>query len=119
MEQHTNREPDRYDKAIAYLEAHPSEIASAWANPFFHPGGALFLYVTHNSGESIDLGRGRFKLCGCLTQVRRGTRDAETEELTEEIRNDTRIPRDFDNVGINNLAVFAEWQRRLDRELRS
>lgn len=68
--------------------------------------------------------------CGCLTQVRCGMRPAATPELTEAIRADERIPRNTEQIYINGwnrknrdervelLRVFAEWQRRIDKEIR-
>lgn len=55
--------------------------------------------------------------CGCLTQVRAFEFGAETDELTAAIRADNRIPDNPRAIGVLDLPVFAEWQRRLDREL--
>lgn len=69
--------------------------------------------------------------CGCLTMVREGTGAAWTPELTEEIRDDYRIHKGNGKLkravrGANGdqqkirdiLQPYAEWQRRLDREIR-
>jgi hypothetical protein len=101
---------DKYDMAVEYLTEHPDEIYDAWGNPFLHKGGCLFQFCNANGYNAI--------ICGCLTQIRRGGYAAETEELTEEIRNDERIPSSALDIRAEHLPVFAEWQRRLDKELR-
>lgn len=108
--------PDCYDAAIAYLQDHPGEIHEAWNHPCFHPAGCLFRYV-HN--------RERVKCCaGCLTQIRAGGgvvaagRDGLGDpKLTREIRADERIPKSPHAITLDDLPVFAEWNRRLDQEL--
>jgi len=42
---------------------------------------------------------------------------AQTEELTEAIKADDRIPDRIEDVTKENLYVFVEWQERLDEEL--
>jgi hypothetical protein len=100
---------DRYDKAVAYLTKHPDEIIHAWRNPEGEPGGRLFQFVgtTDGYGES----------CGCLTEVKDGIRRAQTPALTKAIRADIRIPKGPQWLTAKDLPVFAEWQRRLDKEL--
>jgi len=105
---------DKYDKAIAYLEgcngSFESEVDRAWSTPFDHPAGCLFSIVAKDYYGKHDT--------GCLTMIRR-TEDfrAETDELTEAIRTDERIPTSAMDITHESLPVFAEWQRRLDREL--
>ena len=41
-----------------------------------------------------------------------------TPELTKAIRKDPRIPKLPKNITVADLPVFAEWQRRLDKEIR-
>lgn len=41
------------------------------------------------------------------------------DRLTDEIRQDTRIPWNSKNIKVSDLPVFAEWQRRLDWQLRT
>lgn len=55
--------------------------------------------------------------CGCLTLVRCGSMDAQTPELTDAIRADERLPLQVDDITREHLPVFAEWQRRIDKEL--
>lgn len=107
-------EKDKYDLAIDYLTDNPEEIYSAWGDPYDHQAGCLFYYATRKYSpnkvpESI----------GCLTQIRQGVLypDAETEKLTHEIAADERIPDKLGEVTVDDLPVFAEWQRRLDKEL--
>jgi hypothetical protein len=97
--------PDEYDKAIAYLTEHPNEIGIAWAHPGTMPGGCLFNFVPG------------FGAYGCLTMIRGGQAyNARTEELTNAIRNDKRLPSWSSKVRVKHLPVFAEWQRRLDKD---
>lgn len=107
---------DKYDRAIAYLTQHPHEIVKAWGEPFHHPAGCLFGYVMQaNTRESFELARR--SPCGCLTQVKSGYRCAQTYALTKAIRADTRIPKWPQWITVDDLPVFAEWQRKLDKEL--
>jgi hypothetical protein len=101
---------DQYDKAVAYLTKHPDKIIYAWENPDGELGGRLFQFMgtTDGYGES----------CGCLTQVKSGIRRAKTPALTKAIRADARIPEGPQWITVNDLPVFAEWQRRLDKELK-
>jgi hypothetical protein len=110
---------DKYDEAIEYLRAHPDEICEAWGDPDTHPGGRLFDWC----GES-DFKGGQIGWCGCLTQIRASTVAdpgsfnaqciAPTPSLTADIRGDTRIPTDPQDITVEHLQVFADWQRKLD-----
>jgi MoxR-like ATPase len=56
--------------------------------------------------------------CGCLTMIRSDEGFvAQTSALTKAIKADTRIPDDPEKITLRHLPVFAEWQRRLDKEL--
>lgn len=108
---------DRYDRAIAYFTKNPKRIAISWfsssSRAYFEPG-YLFAYASkdpYNAGRNTDL--------GCLTMIRYDSSifKAETQALTDEIASDTRLPKDPDDITVENLHVFAEWQRRLDKEL--
>lgn len=110
---------DKYDEAIAYLTEHPGEIISAWREPDKVKGGCLFQYADKS-------GRGEPGACGCLTMIRDkpdiygvtlDDEEAWCEELTCEIANDERIPYGGEHITVADLLVFAEWQRRLDKEL--
>ena len=101
---------DKYDKAIAYLKENPDAIQDAWVTPDLHQAGCLFAFAGPIEKDGI----------GCLTQIRGyHAYHAETEALTLEIKNDTRIPEGIQDVTVDNLEIFAEWQRRLDKELPS
>lgn len=106
------REPDAYDKAVAWLTERPGEIYGAWISPDTHPAGSLFRFCTPTGGP---LSGGNCGVnCGCLTTVRSGSVAADSE-LTRQIRADSRIPCDVEDVIPKNLPVFAEWQRRMDK----
>ena len=107
---------DKYDKAIDYLRKHPERIHAAWSQPWW---GAGCLFQIAANGQTTHN-------AGCLTMIR--PHKAEKEEvgkwiipghpdLTQAIRHDSRIPRTPREITIANLPVFAEWQRRLDKEL--
>lgn len=103
------RKVDKYDRAIKFLQKHPAQIESAWISGLSDPtapGAVLFT----SAGDSMSH--------GCLTMIRGGGWDAATRKLTRAIRADKRIPDNGDYITVANLPVFAEWQRRLDRELK-
>lgn len=107
---------DKYDEAIAYLTEHPDAIHTAWFSPRLHRAGCLFQFCTPDGAKGR---RSDTLMCGCLTQVHgRGCNVAWTDELTEAIEQDNRLPACIDDVQVDDLPVFAEWQRRLDREIR-
>jgi hypothetical protein len=91
---------DKYDEAIAYLTQHPEEIYDAWNERYLHLFDRCGLRST----------------CGCLTQVKYEHKQAQTPALTAAIRADDRIP-EAEKITVDDLPVFAEWQRRLDKEL--
>ncbi len=94
---------DKYDEQIARITSAPDSLKSEWF-----------------SGEDLFQMAGDGRQTGCLTMIRKEKRwTSETPELTEAIRNDNRIPADADDITLADLPVFAEWQRRLDRELPS
>ena len=73
-------------------------------------------------GNSVGL----FSMCcpypyqckyGCPTQIRGNSSIAGTEELTEKIRNDKRIPDNPDDIKQDRkmLGAFAEIQRECDK----
>lgn len=114
---------DKYDKGIEELVESGStndapdhwrylrDVWGAATNP-------LFQYACMDSRHAPQG-------VGCLTMIRGGYGfRAETPELTEAILADKRIPMNIDNL-LNlrgdelraALQPFAEWQRRLDKEL--
>lgn len=101
---------DKYDEAIAYLTDHPQEIQKAWLERCLDENRKYYQHQSHCLFQRTTPD------CGCLTQIRCGHR-APTTKLAEEIRADERIPLLDKNITVADLPVFAEWQRRLDREL--
>ncbi len=125
-----NREgpTDRYDCAIEFLTQRPAEIKYAWAEWNTHVAGCLFEPVVaqplEDPGESASPGampaRPDGQQCGCLTQIAAGGRYvAWTDALTEAIRADRRIPVAPHLINPEHLPVFADWQRRIEIELRT
>lgn len=98
---------DRYDQEIERVSRGLSEgrnPLSFWT--FGEQHSPLF------DGCSVDR-----RSCFCLTAVRNIGVGAETRELSDAIRSDKRIPDDERLIRSEHLPVFAEWQRRLDKEL--
>ena len=102
---------DKYDEEIEYLSERPDMIETHWCNPYCRTANGLFGYLDGRGGT-----------CGCLTLVRQepdlyagGHRHL--APLIREIAADTRIPTTPDRITVEDLPVFAEWQRRLDKEL--
>lgn len=112
---------DKYDEAIEYLATHPNEIYETWNWPPAKKAGCLFLPVAPDSGEQLFPNRpgasSHDAPCGCLTMVHNGRYVAWTDDLTEQIRKDNRIPDDAGDITVKDLEVFAEWQRKIDKEL--
>ena len=97
---------DAYDQEITYLTEHPERIYYHW-----------------NMGSPLFQKACNYKTCeptayGCLTQIRSDPAyyKARTPELTAAILADDRIPV-WGIINVEHLSVFAEWQRRLNREL--
>lgn len=118
---------DIYDQEIAYLTENPWQIYKHWnwGTPLFQKA------VNLNHLNQLPL---RIWQYGCLTQIRQVNDSrlppffAETPILTEQIIVDDRIPAspskpscgDDENkctITLEHLPVFAEWQRKLDKEL--
>lgn len=107
--------PDKYDEQIAELLADDpydrefrDRVRTLWQR-----GEGLFAFAYNP--ETRDEPCWKY---GCLTMIHDGPEyKAQTPELTEAIRADGRIPDDPDEIEPEHLPVFAEWQRRLDREL--
>ena len=107
---------DKYDKAIEFLTECPDQILNAWDYPEIHEAGSLFQYVAMSSSDYISESGGNI---GCLTMIKKdpGFFVAKTKILTEEIIKDERMPDDANKITVDSLSVFAEWQRRIDKEL--
>lgn len=100
---------DKYDKAIKYLTENPNQIHEAWnCHVQDEKGGQLFKFATMKD-EDLDTE------CGCITQIRSDDYESGFGNLvTEQIRGDSRIPRDEFDIRVEDLPVFAEWQRKFD-----
>lgn len=112
---------DKYQKAVEYLTKHPGEIFDAWLDVNEHPAGCLFQFANQFGFQRYGYDRASWTtttICGCITEIRGCGYLAETPELTAAIRADKRIPERPDDIKPHHLPVFAEWQARLDRELR-
>jgi len=108
---------DKYDDDIAEImkEVEEGEDFSAVVNEHWCNASPLFQYATPLDVRRRPDG----KECGCLTMIRKYPDcSAWTDKLTEEIRSDERIPFSAWTVTPEDLPVFAEWQRRLDKEIR-
>lgn len=109
---------DKYDKQIADIEAgsggHSVALKMDWLM-----GIGLFAFI--NPTGSFQ----GYRECGCLTMIKMGRgvaigKDGKTnEKLTTAIRDDKRIPITSGCITLESLQVFAEWQRRIDKELRN
>jgi hypothetical protein len=97
-----------YAAQVARLRSHPENIPAEWL-----AGEGLFQFV------SVD-GKTERKQAGCLTMIRAypALYRAQDMPFVDEIAKDERLPDDSSEIKIKHLAVFQEWQERLDRELR-
>lgn len=128
-------ERDKYDKAIDWLcenagtaakSHYQSVVEYAWDEPE-HEAHCLFQHASV-TGEWEDYFTHRGCYCGCLTQIRSSSRQyvGATPAITAAIRDDKQIPCDINELKDLRdeelraaLQPFAEWQRRLDREIRT
>lgn len=122
---------DKYDLAIEKLmemdDADFRDIVSAaWYADRATPDdqiGCLFQYCTPSG---VEENRPDGHSCGCLVQIHRMRHipqeykkyHAWTAELTEAIEKDERIPGIVSRITKKNIQVFAEYQRRMDVEIR-
>ncbi len=99
---------DKYDAAIKLLQEDPSEITKAWGYFRSHPAGCLFATVP---GIGV-----------CLTQIRKGMGRVDgpfeswksDHALTQRIEGDERIPANEDEITVDMLPMFAEYQREFE-----
>lgn len=108
---------DKYDAAVEYLTARPHQIQSAWISawldPDFEGGGCLFGFIRPSRDRKVGPDGRSY---GCLTQIRNRPDwfCALTPEMTDQIVADDRIPTSDDQITVEMLPVFAEWQRKKD-----
>jgi hypothetical protein len=111
---------DKYDQYVETLRSIPDKEFSLrideyyWNHPHDVEEGSLFLYCSPGGCSGFYDGNRNYTECGCLTQVKKGTYQAFTKELTDAIRADERIPSDPKDITKENLSVFAEWRRAID-----
>lgn len=122
---------DKYDQAIEFLKANPLRIRNHWLNAINNndPNYSLFDRA-HRIGMPDDylkevraLPEHKGKIFtapdyGCLTQIKScpGMYVGATKEITDKILADDRIPSSPDDITVDNLEVFAEYQRMVDEE---
>ena len=120
---------DIYDEAVEYLTRKIEErrsspdpscesfIEHVWNTAISDPekGAILFqtVHMKRNSNSACDE-NGRY--CGCLTQIKAGS-VAQTQELTDLIRLDPKIPNSGCKITVDLLPHFAEWNRKIDQML--
>jgi len=125
-------EPDIYDQGISYLRENPDDIESAWGDPggWEGKGGELFGFVApdwKDGNASAKYDGMRAGTCGCLQQIRQAKAEgfdgtegsckmAYWERLWDSIANDRRLPTESSDITVEDLPVFAEWQRELDQK---
>jgi hypothetical protein len=110
---------DRYTRSIRNLRAiynrHGSvdfkhAVNIAWNRPDVNKNGSLFLFCSASGNRENNV-------CGCLTQIRRGSHEATDPFLTSNIQNDARLAVHVEDIKHpDELPVYAEWQRRMDRK---
>lgn len=99
---------DKYAKQVERLTHNPEKIHYEWRNSI-----GIFQFV----GEQCDI-KNQAGSCGCLTMIAGDDGFvAPTPELTVAIRADKRIPHTSRKITVESLPVFAEWRRRIDKEL--
>lgn len=109
---------DIYDKQIAEITKHPERLRSDW----FAAHGLFRLF---NDGTSKFEGLGM--KAGCITTIRGKSpasnmvfvKGVVNQELTEAIRGDERLPKSLDEVKLEHLPLFAEYQRTYDKLISS
>ncbi len=110
---------DKYDRAIELLNRlddtnFRNVVSKAWGlseNDDVVEIICLFQYCSNNNYASN---------IGCLTMIRKsgGMIVQDRPDLTKQIREDERIPKNCNEITKESLPVFAEWQRILDKELK-
>ncbi len=102
--------PYNYDEQIEYLTAHPQDIHHQW-----EAATGLFQFAARGNPSPYDSD------CGCLTLIRRNscmvaiTNGEIDEALTQEIRNDTRLPKEVTSITLEHLPIFKYYQEKIDK----
>ncbi len=114
---------DRFDKAVKHLTKRPELIAETWNRAYATELGQRAFTTAERAAHAasaclfLNCGNKGFPATGCLTQVCHNHQKAGTPELTKAIRADKKIPRNGDAIKVGDLQLFADWQRRIKREL--
>ena len=99
---------NKYDEAIEYLTKNPHEIENAWRKPSDAPGGCLFQFLPPPPLED-NLAQ------GCLTMIRsQPEKYSSRVPFLDEIIQDERIPLRADDITIERLSIFKEYQERVE-----
>lgn len=120
----SEQQRDEYDEAIdAFMELwNDTEgverlnlIRAAWSEPGASKMGVLFDHTGWDGQHTRE-----DALCGCLTQIKRhdgrpgkGLDDGFLVDLMA----DDDIPSSPLDISPENVQAFAQWQRRVDKEL--
>ena len=124
MEQPRDKYDDEIDALMVYADDDDlwrKQVRRSWelATPLFAVVGGGKI-----AGDNVQCR-------GCLTQIRMTAQTrfqdhtyvavvgGRRHPITEEIRNDTRIPATVEEIRPHHLPIMADWQRRIDREIRS
>jgi len=120
---------DKYDIAIKFLQEHPERLKESW----FHTvpeTQCLFQYITIDGqkAKSIPDPMDEFSMeetgmlhSAGLTEIHNKDLDfypicngVLDEDLCDMIGEDNRIPNGLLTLKMEDLPVFAEWQRKID-----
>jgi hypothetical protein len=115
---------DIYDRAIKAITKLPKKEQAVEIHKQWTSGSALFKFVG-GTVEFIEGTNGETLQSGCLTMIRNcedGSyyqyvaiiNEKFDKALTKEIKEDERIPKRSELITVEDLPVFAEWQRRID-----
>lgn len=106
----------RHDKQLVRLTETPRQISHEWSHGmgFFGGVGISDLHSSMADNPYICLTRMKLHLFNNkpVYLIVKGKPDM---ELTEELRNDNRIPRNGASVNSDNLKYFKEWWEKLDK----
>lgn len=117
---------DKYDEEIGRLSSLHGDAFTVAVSKAWGCGSLLFRYAGYEDGNEED-DDGNLRDCGCLTQIREDSGPCgfgvfavsgeHREDLTRAIAEDERLPDSPWQIEHKHLPIFAEWQRRLDKEL--
>ena len=93
---------DIYSEDVEYLKKNPAKIKEHWNmwSPLFRTADGKDTY-----GSSI----------GCLTQIKLYSRTTGFPEFDAKLNADNNIPMESEDITVDQLESFAEYQRELDK----